>query len=86
MRKITAVIPGEDYRLTVRLDNNNSVTIDLKEKPFTVRFAELRDRETFCAAAKTNGKSVYWPGGFSLDLDEILETPVKQETGTAICL
>lgn len=76
MAKITSVIPGDEYLLTVRLDNNNSVTIDLKKKLLTIRFSELRDKVVF-RAAKTDGRSVYWPGGFSLDLDEIMETAVK---------
>jgi hypothetical protein len=76
MAKITSVIPGDEYLLTVRLDNNSSVTVDLKKKLLTVRFSELRDQAVFRAAA-TDGKSVYWPGGFSLDLDEIMETAVK---------
>jgi hypothetical protein len=72
MGKIMAVIPGDNYRLTVRLDNNNAVTIDLKRKLFTVRFAELRDEAAFRAAA-TDGEFVYWPGGLAVDLDEIME-------------
>lgn len=31
MAKITSVIPGQDYLLTIRLDNNNSVTLDIDE-------------------------------------------------------
>lgn len=76
MGKIMAVIPGNDYRLTVRLDNNNAVTIDLKKKLFTVHFSELRDEAVFRAAA-TDGKSVYWPGGLAIDLGEIMEIAVK---------
>lgn len=76
MAKITSVIPGEDYLLTVRLDNNHSVTLDMGKKLLTLRFSELRDTAVF-RAAKTDGKAVYWPGGFSLDLDEIMETALK---------
>lgn len=76
MGKITAVISGEDYLLTVRLDNGSSVTVDLKKKLFSVRFAELRDEKIFRAAA-TDGKTVYWPGGLSLDLGEIMEIAAK---------
>ncbi len=76
MAKITSVIPGEDYLLTVRLDNNNSVTLDMGKKLLTIRFSELRDKAVF-RAAKTDGKAVYWPGGFSLDLGEIMETAIQ---------
>lgn len=76
MGKIAAVIPGDNYCLTVRLDNNNAVTIDLKRKLFTVRFSELRDEDVFRAAA-TDGELVYWPGGLSIDIGEIMEIVVK---------
>jgi hypothetical protein len=76
MGKITAVIPDDDYCLTIRLDNNNAVTIGLKKKLFTVRFSELRDEEVFRAAA-TDGKAVYWPGGLSIDIGEIMEIALK---------
>ncbi len=76
MAKITSVITGDEYLLTVLLDSNNSVTIDMGKKLLTIRFSELRDKAVF-RAAKTDGKSVYWPGGFSLDLDEIMEIAVK---------
>lgn len=76
MAKITSVIPGDEYLLTVRLDNNNSVTIDLKKKLLTIRLSELRNKAVF-RAAKTDGKVVYWPGGFSLGIDEILEIAGK---------
>jgi len=74
--KIKTVIPGDNYLLTICLENGSSVTIDLKRKLFTVRFAELRDKEVFRAAA-TDGETVYWPGGLSLDLSEIMEIAAK---------
>jgi len=76
MAKITQVTPGAGYVLTVRLDNNSVVSIDLKKKLRTVRFSELRDKEVF-KGAKTDGKMVYWPGGLSIDVDEILEIANK---------
>lgn len=76
MGKITAVVPGDGHRLTVRLDNGSAVTVDLRKKLFTVRFAELRDEAAFRAAA-TDGKSVCWPGGLSVDLGEIMEIALK---------
>ncbi|HWQ62680.1 MAG TPA: DUF2442 domain-containing protein [Negativicutes bacterium] len=85
MGKITAVIPGDGYRLTVRLDNNSAVTVDLNRKLFTVRFAELRDEAVFRAAA-TDGQSVCWPGGLSVDLDELLELAEKNPETNGGCL
>lgn len=76
MVKIISVIPGESYFLTIRLDNNNSVTLDMEKKLLSVRFSELRDEVVF-QSAKTDGKLVYWPGGLSIDIKEIMEIAVQ---------
>jgi tRNA U38,U39,U40 pseudouridine synthase TruA len=76
MAKIAAVAAGDDYLLTVRLENGSTVTVDLKKKLFTARFSELRDRQVF-AAARTDGKAVHWPGGLSLAVSELLEIAAK---------
>lgn len=72
MGKITEVILGEDYLVTVRFDNNHSVTIDMNKKLYTARFSELRNMELF-NSAKTDGKSILWPGGISIAINEIME-------------
>jgi len=72
MSKITAAIPGDDYLLTICLDNNHSITLDIKNKLHTIRFSELRDKQVF-NAAKTDGKQVYWPSGLSIAVNEIME-------------
>ena len=76
MGKITAVVPGEDYLVTVHFDNNNFVTIDMKGKLCTARFSELRDKQVF-GAVKTDGKAVYWPGGISMSISEIIEVVTR---------
>lgn len=76
MAKITGVTAGDGYLLTVRLDNNSTVTVDLKKKLFTARFSDLRDRRVF-AAARTDGKAVHWPGGLSLAVGELMEIAAK---------
>ncbi|SMD04428.1 DUF2442 domain-containing protein [Sporomusa malonica] len=76
MGKITEVILGDDYLVTVRFDNNHSVTINMKKKLHTARFSELRDKQVF-NAAKTDGKSVHWPGGISIAISEIMEIVIK---------
>lgn len=75
-KRITEVIPGSDYLLTVQLNDNKMITIDMKKKLHTVRFAELSDQQVFKAAA-TDGKTVYWPSGLSLEVSEILEMGLK---------
>jgi len=76
MGKITDVILGEDYLLMVCFDNSHSVTIDMKKKLHTARFSELRNRDIF-QAAKTDGKSVLWPGGISISISELIEIITK---------
>jgi hypothetical protein len=76
MAKITGVTASDDYLLTVRLDNGSTVTLDLKKKLYTARFSDLRDRQSF-AAARTDGKVIYWPGGLSLTIGELVEFVAK---------
>jgi hypothetical protein len=76
MGKIIEVIAGDDYLLTVRLENNNIIILNMKKKLHTIRFSEIRDRKVFGLAA-TDGKAIYWPGGLSLTLNEIMEIAVK---------
>lgn len=77
MGKITELILAEDYYLvTVRFDNNHTVTIDMKKKLYTARFSELRNKELF-KSAKTDGKSILWPGGLSISINEIMDFITK---------
>ena len=76
MEKITNVIIGEEYQLTIQFDNNQSVTIDMKSKLYTARFSELRNKQLFYMV-KTDGKLVYWPDGLSLSINEIMENITK---------
>jgi len=76
MAKIIEVIPSDDWLLTIHLDDNSTITLDLKKKLHTARFSLLRNREAF-NAAKTDGNAVHWPDGLSLDIGEILELAGK---------
>lgn len=76
MSKIKEVALGADYQVTVHFDNNHSVTIDMSTKLHTARFSELRNRQVF-NAAKTDGKSIHWPGGISIAISEIMEIVTK---------
>ena len=76
MEKITEVILGEEYQLTIRFDNHQSVSIDMKNKLHTARFSEIRNKQRF-DMVKTDGKLVYWPDGISLSISEIMENVAK---------
>jgi hypothetical protein len=70
--KIVKVAPAADYCITIRFDNNHSVTLDMKGKLNTARFSGLRSEQAF-RAAQTDGKSLHWPGGVSMAVSEIIE-------------
>lgn len=72
MSKITDLVPQEDYRLEVKLDNGSSVTLNLESRLHTVRFGILEDKELF-KQATTDGSYIYWG-----DLIEISATEVFQ--------
>ena len=76
MVKIAEVLFDEEYVVTVRFDNHHSVSLDMEQKLHTARFSELRDKHLF-TAAKTDGKSVCWPGGISMSISEIMEMAAK---------
>ena len=76
MGKIKEIAIGADYQVTVHFDNNHSVIIDMNTKLHTARFSELRNKQVF-NAARTDGKSIHWPGGISIAISEILEIVTK---------
>jgi len=76
MMKISNVIPTNEYCIIVQFDNQHSITLDLKGKLHTARFSGLRSESVF-AAAKTDGKSILWPGGVSIAISEMLEIVTK---------
>ncbi|WP_094606304.1 hypothetical protein SPSIL_038250 [Sporomusa silvacetica DSM 10669] len=76
MGKITEVTFDKDYLVAVRFDNNHLVMLDMKKKLHTARFSELRDERVF-QAVKTDGKSIYWPGGIAIAINEIIEIVTK---------
>ena len=76
MGKIAEVKVCGDYLVIINFENGHSVTIDMKKKLHTIRFSELREEQVF-SAAKTDGKSVHWPGGISITISEIMEIVTK---------
>lgn len=76
MGKIKEVVLGADYLVTIRFENSHSVTIDMSTKLHTARFSELRNKQVF-NAARTDGKSIHWPGGISIAISEIMEIVTK---------
>ena len=91
MAKITGVIAGDNYLLFERFDGiqprripvrrrgkgrlgppGNSFTALIRVRPFF----ELRDKQVL-TAARTDGKVIYWLGGLSLTIGELVELVAK---------
>lgn len=72
MLRIRSLSLDDNYRIFVGIDDNRYIVINMKRKLHTARFSELRDLQVFLAGS-SNGKSIQWPGGISLEISEILE-------------
>ncbi len=72
MKKIVNVIATADYRLTLYFDNNETIVLDMQGKLHTARFSDLKELSRF-TAVKTDGRSILWPGGISISINEFLE-------------
>ena len=79
MPKIKAVtadygetLPVFGAELIIHLDNNDSIFLSLESKANDPAFDVLRDDKRLFSV-KTDGESVYWPGGPRLTFDEIME-------------
>ena len=74
--RIIGVIPMENYRLEVSLDNGSCVVLNLEGKLETVRFGILSDVDFFKKAA-SDGNCISWDGKVELSLSEILQLVQK---------
>ncbi len=79
MKKITTVIAAADYRVTLCFDNNETLMFDMKGKLRTARFSDLKDLSRFLAV-KTDGRSIFWPGGVSISISELMEMTAIAES------
>ncbi|MGE4485805.1 MAG: DUF2442 domain-containing protein [Oscillospiraceae bacterium] len=76
MSKITGLVPQEDYRLEVRLDNGSSVTLNLESRLQTIRFGMLADKELFKRAV-TDGSYIRWDGKVEISINELFQLAQK---------
>ena len=70
MVQIKSVVPRDNYRLEVDLENGNSLTVDFTGKLGTVRFGVLADPELFLRA-KTDGTIVKWDNKAEISAGEL---------------
>jgi len=72
MVHISQVIPRENYRLEVTLENGSSLTVSLESKLGTVRFGMLADQEFF-RQVSTDGNCIAWGKGIEISLNEVFQ-------------
>ncbi len=73
---IKAVIPKEDYKLEVQLDNGSSILSNMKSRLGTVRFSRLTDVEFFMKAT-TDGNQVLWGDEVEISVSEVMQLVQK---------
>ena len=77
MTRIKDVIPHEDYKLEVQLENGSSVMLDLSGRLNTVRFGLLADKDFF-QRAKTDGDFVRWDNKIEISASEVFQLAQKE--------
>ena len=76
MVQIKSVVPLDDYRLEVDLENGSSVTLDFTGKLGTIRFGLLSD-PAFFRRAETDGNIVKWGNKIEVSAAEIFQLAQK---------
>ena len=76
MVQIKSVVPLDDYRLAVDLENGSSVTLNFTDKLGTVRFGLLADKDFF-RRATTDGTLISWDGKIEISASEVFQLVQK---------
>ncbi|MPM34904.1 hypothetical protein SDC9_81494 [bioreactor metagenome] len=76
MVQIKSVVPRDNYRLEVDLENGNSLTVDFTGRLGTVRFGLLSD-PMFFRRAETDGNIVKWENKIEISVAEIFQLAQK---------
>lgn len=72
MGRIKEVVPQEDYKLFILLDNGSSITLNMKGRLNTVRFGMLADKEFFNKVT-SDGSFLRWDNKIEISMNEIFE-------------
>lgn len=72
MGRIRKVVPHEDYKLFVLLDNGSSIILNMEVRLNTVRFGLLADKEFFNSVV-TDGSFIRWGNKIEISINEIFE-------------
>lgn len=76
MRQIKDVVPKDDYRLEVQLENGSSVTLNLESRLQTVRFGMLSDKQFF-KGVTTDGICIRWDNKIEISISEVFHLAQK---------
>ncbi len=76
MSDIKSVVPREDYRLEVLLENGSSIILNLANRLNTIRFGMLADTEFF-QRASTDGNFVRWENTIEISVSELFQLAQK---------
>lgn len=76
MSQIKEVIPREEYRLEVILDNGSNITINMENRLETLRFGMLKDKYFF-SQAETDGCYIRWGNKIEISLSEVFQLARK---------
>ncbi len=74
MSKIVEAVPGNDYTISIELDNHQKIIYDLKPRLCAVRFLQLADIEKFKDLKIENGNTLVWDNLCQITIDEIFST------------
>lgn len=76
MLQIKSVVPREDYRLEVVLENGSSIILNLADRLNTVRFGLLEDKGFF-RRATTDGSFIRWDNKIEISASEVFQLAQK---------
>ncbi len=76
MSQIKEVVPKNNYKLDVFLDNGSSITLNLENRLQTVRFGMLADKEFFMTAT-TDGNYIRWGDDIEISVTEVFQLAQK---------
>lgn len=76
MSPIINVLPKDDYRLEVRLDNGSSITLNMASRLSNVRFNMLADQDFF-SRVTTDGKYIRWEDKIEISVNEVFQLAQK---------
>ena len=77
MTHIKSVVPKEDYRLEVRLDNGSSIILNMENRLGTIRFGMLSNKEFF-KQATTDGINIRWDNKIEISVSEVFQLAQKK--------